>query len=102
MFSETPVQLQHMGKLGLHMYRHIWGIYTDTVHPQIDCLIVMTLHLYNVLQITNIAHPQVSDVEKHTHSCKSNTKSLIIQENSLNKYFSPSYYLVHFFLRKVL
>lgn len=68
MFSETPLQLQHMGTFGLYMYTHIWSIYTDIVHPQIDCLIVMTLHLYNVLQITNIAHPQVSDVEKHTHS----------------------------------
>lgn len=68
MFSETAVQLQHMGKFRLYMYTYIWGIYTDTVHPHIDCLIVMTLHLYNVLQFTNIAYPQVSDVEKHTHS----------------------------------
>lgn len=68
MFSETPLQLQHMGIFGLYMYTHIWSIYADVVHPHIDCLIVMTLHLPNVLQITNIAHPQVSDVENHIHT----------------------------------
>lgn len=68
MFSETPVQLQHIRKFGVYMYTYIRGIYTDTVHPHIDCLTVMTLHLYNILQFINIAYPQVSDVEKHTQS----------------------------------
>lgn len=68
MFSETTVQMQHRRNFGLYTYTYIWVIYTDTVHPHIDCVTVMTLHLYNVPQITNIAYPEVSDVEKHTHS----------------------------------